>query len=381
MAVLQIFSRAGTPCLIMIEAEFPRHLLEWYDANRRELPWRKIPEPYAVWVSEIMAQQTQIDRVVGYYDRWMKRFPDVNSLACAHEEEVLKLWEGLGYYSRARNMLKAATVIAQGYGGNFPTEYADIRGLPGIGEYTAGAISSIAFGQPEPAIDANVLRVFARLLNMKESVRETKGRSRVEKQVRTLIPRGRAGDFNQAIMELGALVCTKKPDCEQCPVLKHCKSYGAGTVSKRPVLPVPQKTMRINMATGVLVHEGRILIQKRKPDDVWPGLWEFPGGGIEQGETPEQAVVREYMEEVELAIDPVEKITTIVYNYTRYHVTMHCFFCRFAEEPSVPVFNEAVEGGFMLPGELESYAFPAGQRRLIEFMKKDRVFDALFSGA
>lgn len=365
----------------MIEAVFSRHLLEWYDAKRRVLPWRKTPEPYAVWVSEVMAQQTQIDRVVGYYERWIKRFPDIKSLACAHEEEVLKLWEGLGYYSRARNMLKAASVIVQGYGGDFPTEYADIRGLPGIGEYTAGAIASIAFGQPEPAVDANVLRVFARLLDMKESVRETKGRSRVEKQVRTLIPRGRAGDFNQAIMELGALVCTKKPDCEQCPVLKHCKSYGAGTVSKRPVLPASKKTTRINMATGVLVHEGRFLIQKRKPDDVWPGLWEFPGGGIEQGESPEQAVVREYMEEVELKIEPVKKITTIVYNYTRYHVTMHCLLCRFVEKPSVPVFNEAVEGGFMLPADLDSYAFPAGQRRLVEFMKNDRTFDALFSGA
>lgn len=365
----------------MIEAEFPRHLLEWYDANRRELPWRKTPEPYAVWVSEIMAQQTQIDRVVGYYDRWMKRFPDVNSLACAHEEDVLKHWEGLGYYSRARNMLKAAIVIVQGHGGEFPTDYADIRGLPGIGEYTAGAITSIAFGQPEPAVDANVLRVFARLLNMEESVRGAKGRSRVEKQVRTLIPTDRAGDFNQAIMELGALVCIKNPDCEQCPVLVYCKSYGAGTVLQRPVLPAPKKIMRINMATGVLVHEGRLLIQKRKADDVWPGLWEFPGGGIEDGETPEQAIIREYMEEVELAIDPVEKIITIVYNYTRYHVTMHCFLCRFAEEPSEPVFNEAAEGGFMLPAELESYAFPAGQRRLVEFMKNDRAFDALFLDA
>lgn len=365
----------------MIEASFTRHLLEWYDVNRRDLPWRQTPEPYAVWVSEIMAQQTQIDRVVGYYERWMERFPDVGSLARAHEEDVLKLWEGLGYYSRARNMLKAAIVIAQGHGGEFPTAYADIRGLPGIGEYTAGAITSIAFGQPEPAVDANVLRVFARLLDMEESVRETKGRFRVEKQVRALIPSDRPGDFNQAIMELGALVCTKNSDCERCPVQHHCRAYSVGTVAQRPVLPTPKKTMRINMATGVLLHEGRFLIQKRKPDDVWPGLWEFPGGGIEEGETPQQAVVREYMEEVELAIEPVQKITTLVYTYTRYRVTMHCLLCRFADEPREPVFNEAVEGGFMLPAELESYAFPAGHRRLVEFMKTDSTFDALFSGA
>ncbi|WP_319543727.1 A/G-specific adenine glycosylase [uncultured Pseudodesulfovibrio sp.] len=363
----------------MIEVQFTNDLLAWYDASRRELPWRQNPEPYSVWVSEIMAQQTQIDRVVRYYERWMEQYPDVGSLARAHEEDVLKLWEGLGYYSRARNMLKAANVIVQGHGGEFPTDYADIRGLPGVGEYTAGAICSIAFGQSEPAVDANVLRVFARLLDLEGPVREAKGRSRVEKQVRALIPNDRAGDFNQAVMELGALVCTKSPNCEDCAVQQYCRARDAGTVSQRPVLPASKKTVRITMATGVLVHEGRFLIQKRQPDDVWPGLWEFPGGGIEEGETPEQAVVREYMEEVELAVEPIQTITTLVYTYTRYRVTMHCLLCRFAEEPREPVFNEAVEGGFMLPAELDSYAFPSGHRRLVEFMKNDKTFDALFS--
>ncbi|NDV20053.1 A/G-specific adenine glycosylase [Pseudodesulfovibrio sp. JC047] len=365
----------------MIEVTFTSHLLDWYDAHKRDLPWRGQPEPYAVWVSEIMAQQTQIDRVIGYYDRWMKRFPDVVALAQAHEEDVLKLWEGLGYYSRARNMLKAAVVIFQGYGGVFPTEYADIHGLPGIGEYTAGAISSIAFGQKEPAVDANVLRVFARLLDMELPVRETKGRSRVTEQVQALLPSDRPGDFNQAVMELGALVCTKNPDCVHCPVQHHCKAHAVGTVLLRPVLPASKKARRINMATGVLIHDGQVLIQKRKPDDVWPGLWEFPGGGIEKGETPEQALVREYMEEVELKIEPVAKITTLVYTYTRYKVTMHCFSCRFVDKPREPVFNEAVEGGFVRPEALDKYAFPSGHRRLVEYMKTDRDFETLFADA
>jgi A/G-specific adenine glycosylase len=358
---------------------FTQQLLDWYDANRRDLPWRRAPEPYAVWVSEIMAQQTQMDRVVGYFERWMERFPDIDALARAHEEDVLKLWEGLGYYSRARNMLKAASVLAVDHDGVFPSDPATIRSLPGVGEYTAGAIASIAFGLPEPAVDANVLRVFARVLDLDEPVRSGETRALVAETVRSLMPDDRAGDFTQALMELGALVCSKNPRCGECPVSGQCAALSADTVSRRPVLPVPRKTTRINMATGVLVHEGRVLIQKRLPDDVWPGLWEFPGGGIELGETPEQTVAREYMEEVELAVEPVEDITTLTYAYTRYRVTMHCFLCRFADGSGEPVFNEAVTGGFVPPQDLSSYAFPSGHRRLIQFMKVDPRFADLFS--
>lgn len=358
--------------------DFTHTLLRWYDANHRDLPWRHKPEPYSVWVSEIMAQQTQIDRVIGYYSRWMERFPDISALAAAHEEEVLKLWEGLGYYSRARNMLKAAAVVENEYGGVFPSDFTDIRGLPGIGDYTAGAISSIAFKVAEPAVDANVLRVFSRLLDLEESVRSTKGRNAVEEKVRQLIPENRPGDFNQAIMEFGALICSKRPDCDGCPVRNYCKAHEAGTVALRPVLPASAKTIRIDMATGVLVHDGKVLIQKRKPDDVWPGLWEFPGGCIEEGESPEQAVVREYVEEVELEVKPLRKLTTIAYSYTKYRVTMHCFLCRFVNEPEEPVFNEAVQGGFVLPSELGTYAFPAGHRRLVDYLEKSQVSEVVF---
>lgn len=351
---------------------FTQNILEWYDANGRSLPWRETPEPYAVWVSEIMAQQTQIDRVIGYYERWMERFPDISSLASAHEEEVLKLWEGLGYYSRARNILKAAQRVENEYGGAFPQEFKSILQLPGVGEYTAGAISSIAFGLCEPAVDANVLRVFSRLMNVEQPVKERGAKARITEQVKKLIPRERPGDFNQAIMEFGALICSKRPVCDECPVRSACKSYERGVVSKRPVLPEPKKIIKIDMATGVLVHDGKVLIQKRKPDDVWPGLWEFPGGVIEEGETPDEALVREYMEEVELSIEPIGKITTVSYSYTRYRVTMHCYLCKLTNgEVPKPIFHEAVEGHFMLPKELFRFAFPAGHRRLIECMEND----------
>ncbi|QJB58012.1 A/G-specific adenine glycosylase [Pseudodesulfovibrio sp. zrk46] len=352
-----------------------KELLAWYDANKRELPWRHAPEPYGVWISEIMAQQTQMERVVQYWKRWMERYPDLTTLAGASEEEVLKSWEGLGYYSRARNIRKAAALIMDAHNGVFPNSFEEIRSLPGIGEYTAGAISSIALGIAEPAIDANVLRVFSRLLNISMPMKEKIAREQVESAVRNMLPADRPGDFNQALMEFGALICGKRPHCSGCPVQFQCQAYAEGVTAERPVLPPKKSIIKIEMATGVFEHNGKMLIQKRKPDDVWPGLWEFPGGVIEEGETPEQALAREYSEEVELDVVCGEKITVISYAYTRYRVTMHCYLCRSVNEgPPEPVFNEAVEGGFVLPSTLSDYAFPAGHRRLVEFMRKDMRF-------
>lgn len=325
-----------------------------------------------------MAQQTQIDRVVGYYERWMDRYPDLETLAKAGEEEVLKSWEGLGYYSRARNILKAARLIVEN-GGEFPTDFKEILSLPGIGEYTAGAISSIALGQCEIAVDANVLRVFSRVLDIDTSIKDAASKRRVEHAVRQLQPEKRPGDFNQAIMELGALVCSKRPKCTECPVKGHCLAFERGVAEQRPILPPKKGIIKIDMATGVFFHEGKVLIQKRKPDDVWPGLWEFPGGCVEDGETPEQALVREYQEEVELDVVTSDKITVVSYSYTRYRITMHCYACNLpnGDKPS-PVFNEAAEGAFVYPHELADYAFPAGHRRLIEFMRGDMRFAGHF---
>jgi len=358
---------------------FTLDLLGWYDRHSRDLPWRENPEPYAVWISEIMAQQTQMDRVVTYHDRWMRALPTLADLAAAPEEVVLKLWEGLGYYSRARNLRKAAEAVMRDHGGAFPDDAAAIRALPGVGPYTAGAIASIAFNRAEPAVDANVLRVFARLLDLAEPVRSPALRKAVEAQVRGLIPDDRPGDFNQALMELGALVCSRGPDCGNCPVSEHCLALARSTVVDRPMPAPSAEVIPINMATGVLVHGDRVLIQKRKPGDVWPGLWEFPGGVIERGETPEQTLAREYVEEVELDVRPVEPITVVRYSYTRYRVTMHCFLCESGvPAPPAPVFHEATEGRFVSWTELDGFAFPSGHRRLIEWMRGDARYAHLF---
>lgn len=326
-----------------------------------------------------MAQQTQMDRVVEYHARWMDRFPSLDDLACAGEEEVLKLWEGLGYYSRARNIREAARLIEREYGGIFPSDFMRIKALPGVGEYTAGAIASIAFGQPVPAVDANVLRVFSRLDDVAEPVAKAAVKRAIRERVVSLLPEDRPGDFNQAIMELGALVCAKRTECTHCPVRSHCLAFERRTVSERPVLPPSARPIRIDMATGLLIHKGRVLIQKRRPDDVWPGLWEFPGGCIESGETPEEALRREYREEVELDVRPVEKVTVVRYSYTRYRVTMHCFLCEPEDGEAVsPVFHEATEGRFVPWNELPDYAFPAGHRRFVEFLRRDVRFASMF---
>jgi len=350
---------------------FTQTLLKWFLANGRKLPWRQLYDPYQVWISEIMAQQTQMGRVVPYFERWMGSYPDLESLAEAEEDDVLKLWEGLGYYSRARNILKAAKTIRERFNGEFPSSAEDISSLPGIGEYTTGAISSIAFNAPNVCIDANVKRVFARLLNMDLPFNAPAFHDRVKGEAEALLPEGHAREFNQALMELGQLVCMKKPVCDMCPVQSFCLSLKRGVVDQRPVPASPREVVKVDVATGVLFHEGRVLIQKRRPDDVWPGLWEFPGGVIEEGEKPEDTVVREYLEEVELTVEPVEKITVVKYSYTKYRVTLHCYQCTSLVSAPSPVFHEAVEGCFVQPQQLGQYAFPSGHRKLMEHMRGD----------
>lgn len=353
-------------------SEFASLLLPWFEEKARDLPWRRGYDPYAVWVSEIMAQQTQMDRVVGYFERFMARFPDIAALAAAPEDAVLKAWEGLGYYSRARNLLAAARRIVDAHGGRFPSAPDAIRALPGIGDYTAGAIASIAFGHDAVAVDANVLRVLARVCDIDLPVKEPAGRARVAEAARSLLPQGRARDYNQALMELGALVCRPKtPDCAACPVSAVCQARHLGIVADRPVLSKTKDITPLSVATGVLFHAGRIFIQKRLPAGAWGNLWEFPGGRIEAGESPDAAVVREFAEETAFATDVAAKLAVIRHGYTTYRVTLHCFLLRLAtgddDAPCpAPVLTAAQESRWVLPTELAGFAFPAGHRKLID---------------
>lgn len=353
-------------------APFASLLLDWFAANKRDLPWRCDYDPYKVWVSEIMAQQTQMDRVVPYFNRFLDRFPDVATLAGAEENLVLKTWEGLGYYRRARNMFAAAQTIMAEHGGRFPDTLETIRALPGIGDYTAGAVASIAFGQPVVAVDANVARVLARIGDIDVPVRETAGKARVTALAARLLPPGQAREFNQALMEFGALICRpKSPDCANCPVRECCAALHLEIVADRPVLTKTKDITPLLVATGVLVQSGHVFIQKRLPTGAWGNLWEFPGGRIEDGETPESAIVREYTEETAFETAVSHKLAVIRHGYTTYRVTLHCFLLHLANghgpnDLPAPVLTAAQESRWVRPEALSRFAFPAGHRKLID---------------
>lgn len=345
-------------------------LLLWFVENQRDLPWRRQYHPYHVWISEIMAQQTQMDRVVEYHNRWMSTFPDIQTLADSSENTVLKCWEGLGYYSRARNILKTAKILISKHDGTVPQDKKELLALPGIGPYTAGAIASIAYNQNVPVVDANIERIFARLFNIDLIPGSPEAKREYWQKAEYILPENNARDFNQSLMELGTLICRpKQPKCPACPLATHCLALQYDLIPERPIPKKSTKTIPINMATGVLLHEGQVFIQQRLANDVWGALWEFPGGRMKEEETAEETVIREFMEETEFVVRVDSKITTTVHHYTRYKVTLHCFLVSLNQIDSDPVLHAAQEFHWIPFEQLDQYAFPAGHRKLIQFMR------------
>lgn len=260
---------------------FVEQLLQWYAENKRDLPWRKTRDPYKIWVSEIMLQQTRVDTVIPYYERFLSKFPTLDALAEAPEEEVLKSWEGLGYYSRARNLHAAVKEVKAKYNSKVPDQPESFRTLKGVGPYTAGAVLSIAFNKPEPAVDGNVLRVMSRYFLIEKDIAKSSTRVHMENIVREIIPRKDAGSFNQALMELGAVVCTpRSPQCGQCPVMEYCGAYQEGKEESLPVKtkarpPRPEYRL-VLLAEGQGQHEGCVLLRRRPETGLLAGMWEPP---------------------------------------------------------------------------------------------------------
>lgn len=259
-------------------AAIVRPLLAWYDENKRDLPWRGTADPYRVWVSEIMLQQTRVAAVLPYYRAWMEELPDVAALAAVEDERLMKLWQGLGYYSRARNLQKAAQVIVDGLGGRFPDNCRDLLALPGVGPYTAGAIASIAFGERVPAVDGNVLRVAARIANIREDILDPKVRDIFHELMASAVPPDRPGDFNQALMDLGAAVClpTAAPLCGSCPLARLCEANRLGIQGELPVRKKKTSRRVEELTVFILCREGRVALRKRLQEGLLAGLWEFP---------------------------------------------------------------------------------------------------------
>jgi A/G-specific adenine glycosylase len=308
-------------------------LLDWYAQHARDLPWRGhrgyTPHPYAVWVSEIMLQQTRVETVIPYFRRWMERFPTIAALASASQQEVLSLWEGLGYYSRARNLHRAAQVVVAEYGGELPRDLKALQKLPGIGRYTAGAIASIAFGLDAPALDGNIRRVLARVFNVAEPARSPQGERRLWELAAAHLPPGQAGDYNQALMDMGAMICTPRfPDCPQCPLNAMCEARRLGIQDLRPVLEPRRQTPHYTVTAAVIERDGQVLITQRPPQGLLGGLWEFPGGKQEQGESLPDCLRREIGEELAVQVEVGEPFGVYEHAYTHFRVTLHAFRCR-----------------------------------------------------
>jgi A/G-specific adenine glycosylase len=348
---------------------FLRELLNWYRGHNRKLPWRETSDPYKIWVSEVMLQQTTVPAVFSYYEKWFKLFPDVQTLALARSQKVLKAWEGLGYYQRARNLHRAAKVISEKHAGYVPQNYEDLIALPGFGPYTAAAVLSIAYGRPYPALDANVRRVLLRLAGIKKQ-RSSQSERELLRDLTAFMPKTNPGEFNQAMMELGALVCKpRNPLCLLCPWQRFCLAYKNG---EQEIIPAPQKRryQKIEAVVGVIKESGKYLIQKRPAKGLLAGLWEFPGGKRKDGETPEVALRRELREELGVEVKAVKFLLKIQHAYTQFEVTLYAYECALQNKPSL----QGNSHRCVSLRALKRYPFPSGSAKIVRFLEeRDRL--------
>lgn len=344
-------------------------LIAWFEENKEDLPWRRTADPYAIWLSEIMLQQTQVKTVIPYYDRFLERFPSVDLLASAPLDEVLKLWEGLGYYSRARNLHRTARLVVREFGGQFPSEVDDLLKLPGVGRYTAGAISSLAFGLDAPLLDGNVIRVLTRLFDIEDDISRPETKRALWQRAELLLPPGRAGAWNEGLMELGRRVCTpRNPGCAGCPLLDHCLAAQRGAQHERPVRPPRKRTPHYDVTAGVIWNDdGQVLIAQRREEDMLGGLWEFPGGKREPGETLPECLSREIREELGIGIAVGSQITTIQHAYTHFRITLYVFTCKHLE--GEPQAIECAGFAWVTLDEFDRYAFPSTDQKIITALR------------
>jgi A/G-specific adenine glycosylase len=360
-------------------AGFARRLLAWFAAEARDLPWRHHgPErsarsPYRVWLAEVMLQQTQVDTVVPYYERFLARFPTVEALAAAPLKEVLKLWEGLGYYARARNLHAAARQIVAERDGQIPDTFETLLTLPGVGPYTAGAVASIAFGRDVPAVDGNARRVLARAFTIRGDVSRSAVQRELEALATNLLPPGRAGAFNEALMELGATVCAPRaPKCDRCPLCTLCQAHAAGEQESLPIRRPRRRPPHYDVTAAVTVGpDGHVLVAQRHASDMLGGLWEFPGGKREDGETLPECLAREMREELDVAVEVGERLVVVEHAYTHFRITLHAFRCRVVG--GAPRCLDCAALRWVSPAELDALAMSVADRKIAKIVQETHL--------
>lgn len=346
---------------------FRENLLAWFETHNRKLPWRDTKDPYHIWVSEVMLQQTQVKKVLEYYQRFVKGFPDVESLAEADLQDLLKAWEGLGYYARARNLHKAAQVVVRDLKGKIPADYAPFRELPGVGEYIAAAVQSIAFNHPYAVVDGNVKRVIARLFLIETPSNQSASTKIFQEKADLLLDHTVPGIFNQAMMELGATVCRpQSPTCIVCPANTLCRAFQTARQDEFPSREKPKPLPEYHIVAGIIHKGDRILITQRKLEGLLGGLWEFPGGKIQVKETAEQACVRAIREETNLLVEPTEYLTHVKHAYTHFKITMDVFHCHYRS--GEVVLNEAVDCRWITTDQIEQFPFPRSNHKFIPLL-------------
>lgn len=345
---------------VNIKQKIQQNLLEWFAKNKRDLPWRKTKDGYKIWVSEIMLQQTRVDTVIEYYNRFIDRFPTVKELAQAEEQEVLKYWQGLGYYSRARNLYKGAKMVWEKYGGILPDNMEQIKKIPGIGPYTAGAILSIAYNLPYPAVDGNVLRVFSRILDIKEDIAQPGTVRYIQDKVKEYIPSGYASEFTESLMELGALICTPiSPLCLVCPLYHQCAARQKGIQEKLPIKSKKVKPKRMHMVFCVIRSEEKILLIKNASNGLVGGMWGF----MEKEGHPSQddQTLKLMLDDLNIPVQHVQKLGTVRHIFTHMDWDMHLYMCEALYQGHIGQEHEWVG-----KEEIENYPLPKVYQKIWE---------------
>jgi len=345
-----------------------QRLIKWYQKNQRQLPWRQTSNPFYIWISEVMLQQTQVKTVIPYYLKFLDRFPDIESLARADMQAVLKIWEGLGYYARARNLHRAAKIVLESYGGEVPAAQQEFRKLPGVGPYIASAVLSIAYRLPYGVVDGNVKRVLSRLFLIDLPVNKASSLKTFEAIAAQLLHIGQPGIFNQAMMELGAVVCRSlNPLCNACPLIKSCQAFKKKQVAIYPKRIQTKPVPTYHIAVGVVYKKDRVLITRRKSEGLLGGLWEFPGGKIGKKENAEQACIREIKEEANLNIKIDSVITRVKHAYTHFKVVLDVFRCSYVS--GRVKLNGPVDYRWIRLSEIAAYPFPKANLKFIPLLE------------